>query len=328
MPSVSMPKYFILLLIIISGCGKTNSGKEPIPVRIRVGVLNGPSAVSIVKMMNNARVSRDSTSIEFIVKSEPSQVKSMMFREEVEFAFLPSTTAAILYNMGLNYQVAVIPLWGTMYLIGEDESVHSLSDLKGKTVYQMGRGVTPDVVLRYILDKKGLIPDRDVKIDYSFPSHIDLANAVKAGIAKLGVISEPQVSMIISQNPRVKRLIDMTVEWNAATHDSIPFAQTFVVVNRTFAGKNQAMVRQFLTDYGNNINWINENPDLAAGMLVRNKILPDSSVAYAAIPGCNMKFVLAAKVKKQVKDYFDIFFRLNPDIIGGKVPDENFFYNE
>ena len=326
--SAQFSKYFFFILLIAVGCGNPNSQKETPSPRIRVGVLNGPSAISIVKMMNDARSEKDSRTVEFILKSEPSQIKSMMYREEVEFAFLPSTTAAILYNMGFNYQVAVIPLWGTMYLIGEDETVKSIDDLKGKTVYQMGRGVTPDVVFRFILEKRGLIPDKDIKIDYSFPSHIDLANAVKAGIAKLGVISEPQVSMIIKQNPKVKSLIDLTREWDRATLDSIPFAQTFIVVNRTFAGKYPEKVKQFLIDYENNINWINEHPAEAAGLIVRNGILPDSMVAYSCIPRCNMKYVLAGSVRNQVMNYFNLFFLLNKDIIGGKMPDENFFYNE
>jgi len=31
-------------------------------------------------------------------------------------------------------------------------------------------------------------------------------------------------------------------------------------------------------------------------------------------------------VEEEVREYFDVFYRMNPDIIGGKMPDENFIY--
>jgi len=56
----------------------------------------------------------------------------------------------------------------------KDISVNSWQKIKGKKVYLMGRGMTPDVMFRYLCGKNNLIPDKDFFPDYSFPTHLEL----------------------------------------------------------------------------------------------------------------------------------------------------------
>ncbi len=46
-------------------------------------------------------------------------------------------------------------------------------------------------------------------------------------------------------------------------------------------------------------------------------------MAKSCIPRSNLNFVEA----NQINVYFTIFFDMNPDIIGGKVPDDNLYLN-
>jgi len=121
---------------------------------------------------------------------------------------------------------------------------------------------------------------------------------------------------------------DLTHEWNKVTGDSIPFAQTMLMVNNDFALNNPEMVKNFLQEFSENINWINTFPGLAARLIVAHKILPDSAAAAICIPRCNIKYVFAADAEKKIMSFFDILFQLNKDVLGGKLPDENFFYKE
>ncbi len=318
----------LIALTLMTGCNHRSSGKKGEAPVINIGVLNGPSAVSIIKMMDRGSLREKDIPLKFIIRSEPGQIKSLMFRHQVDFAFLPSTMAALLYNNGFDFRVASIPLWGTMFLVGSDSSVHTLRDLKGKSIYQMGRGVVPDIVMRYILEKNGLAPDRDVRINYNYPSHVELANAVTAGIVPMGILTEPQVSLILKKNKSIRSILDLTDEWNRITGDSIPFAQTMVVVSDSFSLKYPGLVANFLSDFSKNIDWINQHPDSAALLLVQHQILPDSAVAAASIPRCNIHYVFAADKRKQVMKFFDILYNLNKDVLGGKLPDEKFFYTE
>ncbi|HYX08798.1 MAG TPA: ABC transporter substrate-binding protein [Bacteroidales bacterium] len=310
-------------LLFLLSC--SSGGKKKPANTITIVTLRGPSAISMIKMIDSPKMDKH-IELQFIIKDDPNQVKPYLVRGEADFAVLPSTMAAVLYNQGLPYQLTSIPLWGTLHLFGSDTTIHSWQDLKGTRVYSMARGMTPDIVFRYLLNAHGLQPDKDVTLDYSFPTHRDLANAVAAGRASLGVISEPLVSMVISRNPKVHEIFDLDKEWNKATHDSIPFAQTALIVNKKFAESNPDKVMAFLDFYKEACQWINTHPAKGSKLIVTSRILPDTLVARKSIPGCNIRFANAWPVRNQINDYFNVFYTFNPDMLGGKLPDEEFYY--
>ena len=308
---------FIIILLIFFGCSKNNESKK-----ITIATLKGPSAMGMIKMIDSLANTENAES-EIIIRNEPIQVRQLMLENKVDFAILPTTMGAILYNKGLPYQLAAIPVWGTLYLFGTDSTIKTWNDLKGKRIYLMGKGMTPDVLFKYLLIRNNIDPDKDVILDYSFPTHIELANAVAAGKAILGVISEPMVSMVIQKNKNVFPVFDLNTEWQKV-HSNIPIAQTAFLVKSDFAIKNPQFVDQLMNEYQKSTEWVNANPDSAAELIVKYKILPNAVVAKESIPRSNLHFVNANEIKTEIYHYLDIFYTLNPDIIGGKIPDEKF----
>jgi len=229
-----------------------------------------------------------------------------------------------MYNKGLDYRLLAIPVWGSLYLAGTDTTVTRFTDLKGKRIFLMARGMTPDVLFRHLLLKNGINPDKDINLDYSFPTHIDLANAVKAGKASLAVISEPQLSLAMKLNPEVKRLLSLHDEWMRS--EGTPIAETALMAGNNVIRNSRQVVEQLLKSYDLSTKWVVQHPDSAAELIVRFQILPDPKSALLAIPQINFKFVRADTIRQQVSDYFKVFYDMNPDIVGGKIPDENFFY--
>ncbi len=312
----------IFLLFLIS-CG-SRPGDENSDV-VEVATLRGPSAISMIHMIDSLR-EIENKKVNFQIKNEPLQIRPLLFQEKVEFAVVPTNMASILYNKGVNYKLAAVPVWGTLYLFGERGEIESWSDLKGEKIHLMAKGMTPDVMFRYLLKKNGIDPQKDVTLDYSFPTHIELANAVASGKAELGVISEPLVSMVISKNNQVEPVLSLNKEWKRQTGIEIP--QTALLVHKNFAAENKQWIDQFLKKYAQSVGWINNNPKNGARLIVKNKILENEKVAYQSIPRCNMNFRYAYDIKDLVADYLDIFQNMNPDIIGGKLPDENFYYKK
>lgn len=264
----------------------------------------------------------ESGNIKVVIEDEPIQVRKMMLEGTADFAVLPATMAAILYNKGLDYKLIAIPVWGTLYLFGNDTTIRSWKDLKGKTVHVMARGMTPDVLFRSLLLKNGILPGEDVALDYSFPTHIELANAVAAGRAELAVISEPMVSLVMSKNKQVHSLFDLNQEWEKS--GGSPMAQTAFLVKGKLTDESPQLVEQVLTAYENSTRRVNEDPQTAARLIVQSGILPDSAVALHSIPRSNLNFVRAKKIKKEINEYLKVFYDMNPEIIGGKLPDEDF----
>jgi len=217
-----------------------------------------------------------------------------------------------------------IPVWGTLYLFGQDSTIKNWEDLRGKKVYVMARGMIPDVLFRYLLIKNDIEPDKDITLDYSFPSHIDLANAVAAGRAELAVISEPLVSLVMKRNIKVSAIMDLNKEW--ALLQGTPIPQTALLGRGSFIDKDPVLAVKILSACDRSVAWVNSNPDSAAILIVKHNILPDIDVAKASIPRSNMNFMRADSISNEINDFFRVFFEMDPDIIGGKIPDEKFYY--
>ncbi len=258
------------------------------------------------------------------ILNEPLQVRKMMIEGSADFAILPTTMAAITYNKGMDYQLIGIPVWGTLYLCGSDTTITRWEQLRGKRVNVMAKGMTPDVLFRYLLQINGINPETDITLDYSFPTHIDLANAVAAGQAALGVISEPLASLVMQKNKAVRIIFDLNDEWKKK--ESIPIAETAFMAKKSVIQGNRHLVEQVILSYQASTEWVNHNIDSAALLIVKYNILPNYDVAVDAIPRSNLKFVRAKDIQLQIEEYLNVFYKMNPDIIGGKIPDENFFY--
>lgn len=312
----------LAFVFLLNGCRNSIPDTDS-PNTYVIATLKGPSSMGMIKLIDSLNQGNNHT-IKVKILNEPLQVRKMMIDNSADFAILPTTMASILYNKGLEYQLMAVPVWGTLYLSGSDTTITRWEDLRGKRVNVMARGMTPDVLFRYLLQKNGLEAGRDVTLDYSFPSHIDLANAIAAGQTKLGVISEPLASMVIHKNKAVRRIFDLGEEWSK--FQGAPVAETAFMVKKSLIKNDIELVNKLNSAYDASTKWVNNKPDSAAMLIVKYNILPDYNVAYDAIQRSNLNFVYAKNIKLEVEEYLNVFYKMNPDIIGGKIPDEEFIY--
>ena len=312
----------VVLAFLLYGCRNSTPNTDSTSTYI-IATLKGPSSMGMIRLIDSLSQGKRH-SVQVKILNEPLQVRKMMIDGSADFVILPTTMAAIVYNKGLEYQLIAIPVWGTLYLFGSDTTITRWEDLRGKRVNVMAKGMTPDVLFRYLLQKNGINPDRDITLDYSFPTHIDLANAVAAGQTDIGVISEPLASMVIQRNKTVRRIFDLSEEWSK--YEGIPIAETAFMAKKSVIKNNREMVEKLISGYEASTKWVNQNPDSAAMLIVKYNILPNYDVALNAIPRSNLKFIRAKGIRLQLEEYLNVFYQMNPDIIGGKIPDEEFFY--
>jgi len=314
--------YLSVIVLLLYGCGG-RTRNETGRVTYTIAALRGPSAMGMIRMIDSLNHGTGH-SLNVKILNEPLQVRKMMLDGTADFAILPTTMAAIMYNKGLKYKLIGIPVWGTLYLVGSNAAVTRWEDLRAKRIYVMARGMTPDVMFRHLLMKNGLDPDKDVMLDYSFPTHIDLANAVASGQADLGIVSEPLASLVMRKNKDIRVIFSLEEEWNRFEDSEI--AETAFLGKESVIHNNPEIVKSIVSAYAFSTGWVNQHPDSAAALVVKYGIVPDTDVAINAIPGSNLKFVKAYEVRKEIEDYLNVFYKLNPDIVGGKIPDENFIY--
>ncbi|MEA3317334.1 MAG: hypothetical protein U9R54_05205, partial [Bacteroidota bacterium] len=145
--------------------------------------------------------------------------------------------------------------------------------------------------------------------------------------AEIGVVSEPLVSLITSKNKKINIIFDINDEWNKATNN-IPLAQTALIVNSNFAKNYPKLTNAFLESYKTSSLWLTNNANLAAKLVIKHNILPDTSVARKSIQHSNIKFEYAYEMQKSINEYLNVFYLMNNKIIGGRIPDENFYYKK
>lgn len=302
-------KQISALLLSILLAVSCNSGRSDAN-RIVIASLRGPSSVAMLQLIDSL-ANEDAASIEVKIFDEPLLVRKMMLEGKADFALLPTTMAALSYNRGIDYRLAAVPLWGTLYLCG----THIPASLNGERVFLMAKGMTPDVMFRHMLVTQGLRPEMDVTLDYRFPTHIDLANAAIADLTPLCVLSEPYLSLALKRNPRLQIIAPLS--------DGTP--ETAFLVRGTFAEGSPEIVRSIVEAYRRSGEWVKANPEQAAQLAVDYGILPDAEAALSSIPRSNIDVVPAGEAREALDSYLKLFFDMDPRIIGDKMPDEKFY---
>lgn len=330
--------YLLLLLLLcsVAGCSKfivkeNESSPNPLSqseiVKADIGVLRGSTAISIVKMIDEQPSLGEGVKVNYAVEQSPEVLSSKLLSEEIEMATIPTNMAASLYNKGVPYQLAAVNTWGVMYLLSNDMSVNNWSDLKGKQIGAVSKGASSDVVFKYLLSQNGINPDKDVTLNYN-PSPVELAQMIIAGKIDIAVLPEPWVSLVLSKNPQVKMKLDLQKEWTKIQGSDTPFAQTCLVVNKNFASQHPDIVNAFLEEYSRSIDWVNHNTESSASLLKKHDLGIPAELAQAAIPRCNLRYMSSQDASPAVEKYLKVLMDFSPETIGGKVPDDKFYYQK
>ena len=150
-------------------------GTEADTAHFRIAALKGPTAMGLVKLMKDSE-SGETTGNEytFTLAGSADEVTPALLKGELDMACVPANLAAVLYNKTEGeIEVLAVNTLGVLYIVENGESVHSMADLKGKTIVAAGKGATPEYALRYLLTENGIDPDNDVTIDWK-SEHLSL----------------------------------------------------------------------------------------------------------------------------------------------------------
>ncbi len=200
-----------LSLVLLFGCGNKEITKEKL--NINFSYRDGIPGLTAVKLIKDNPTIDENIIIDYeMLASPPDLLVSKVLKEEADIAIVPSNLAAQAYNKGLNYKIVGTSNWGgTLYLLST-EDINSISELKDKEIYAFGKGLTPDLILRYVLSENGLVPDEDVKINY-LNAASDLGPAFLSGKTNLALLSEPLATNIMMKDEDAKIVLDLNEAW-------------------------------------------------------------------------------------------------------------------
>lgn len=282
--------------------------------------------MGMVELMQSAEDGKARHDYAVTMYGTPDEIVPKIVSGELDVAAVPTNLASVLYNKtkGAVQMVAVNTL-GVFYVVENGDTVKSLADLKGKTVYTTGKGANPEYVLNYLLRENGLDPEKDLTVEYKSEATEVAAALQTAGAGAVAMLPQPYVTVVAQKMPELRVALDMTQEWNKVNPDS-GLVSGVLVARRDFIAEHEAAFAEFLEDYKNSTMYVNENVEAASELVAKYGIIEKAPLAAKAIPQCNITYLDGKEMKAAASGYLKVLFDQDAKSVGGALPGDDFYY--
>ena len=321
-----------LALLCFAGCAADKGPVSSTPqsaekTTVRIAGMKGPTTMGLASLLDLNEKGETANEYVFSLKGAADEITPLLNKGELDIAAVPANLASVLYNKteGKIILLAVNTL-GVIYITERGETVKSVADLKGKTIFATGKGTTPEYSLRYILSANGLDADEDVSIEWFGEASEVVAKAAQTEGA-VAMLPQPYVTVAGTKIADLRVALDLNAEWDKTDTDSMMV--TGVVIARTeFLKNNKDAVDAFLKEYEKSIDFANENVAETALLIEKIGIVEKAAIAQKALPYCNLKYLDGKEMKTAVGGYLAVLFENNPAAVGNALPDDAFYYAE
>ena len=313
-----MKKILALLLSIAMIFAFASCGSNELSQQMRVGTLVGPTGMGLIDLQDNEN-------IDLQLYQAPTDVTQKLLSGDLDVACVPSNLGAVLYNKTKgNVQILTNIVNGVLYVVENGESVKSVKDLAGKTIYASGKGGTPEYVLERLLNEQDLHSGKEVTVQW-MDNHADVAQKVASTEGAIGLLPEPQVSAIGAKAQTVKVALNLNDEWKTVTGQELPMG--ILVAKKDFTDKNAEDIDKFINLVSASIEDVQSASDEVVQKIVDAKIIPSAEICKAVIPNCSLVCYSAEDTEAILSPLYDELFKLNPASIGGAQPEDDIYYN-
>lgn len=318
-----------LCTALFAGCASSNrdggSGDVPTadPVNVRIAALKGPTAMGMVQFMDqvDSGVLTDNN-YTFSIAAAIDEVTPMLAKGELDIAAIPANVSSVLYNNNsAGFQVLAINTLGVLYIVESGNTVQSMEDLRGKTIYASGKGATPEYALNYILSANGIDPTADVTIEWK-SEHAECLSALMAQENAIAMLPQPFVTTAQTKSDHIRVALDLTQEWDALQEgNETPSALItgVVVARREFVEQNPDAVSAFLDHYKTSVEYVNSNTDGAAQLVGQYGIVT-AEVAKKALPACNITFIEGKEMQEKLSGIWPFCLSRIPGLSAALCP--------
>ena len=336
----NMKKTLFLLfavILVLSGCSTDAAQTEQIqtvseptqepsePIEISVMIPYGSPALSFAEFLINEESQDDTFSLgasasyktEMVNGADPLIAAFTSQSHDVIVA--PTNLGAKFYNTGIPYVYCGAVVYGNLFLASL-EPLSSLSDLEGMEIVAFSQNSTPDVVLLTVLNESGLLD----KVSIHYVGSVSEAQGeLLAGTADAALLAEPILS--VSQTKAELNIIDLQDEWARLT-GAQSYPQAGIYIKSEIVEKYPDLIESFLRLVEQSINNANaDSTGIAASLEAIEFGLP-AKIIESAIPNSHLVFETADKSKVDLEFYYNKIMELNPALLGGRLPDEGFYY--
>ncbi len=292
---------------------------------VDVAALRGPTSMGLVKLMEESENGFTDNSYSFTLEGAPDAIVPLLVKGDIDAAAIPGNLASVLYN-NTKGQIEVIAIntLGVLYIVENGDSIQSVDDLRGRTIYSAGKGSTPEYALQYILSSNGLEVGKDVFIEWK-SEHAECVAALKADKNGCAMLPQPFAATAMMQDSNIRIALDLNDLWEEKVGSVLITGVT--VVRKDFASENPETLQAFMEDYASSVEYAQCDVPGAAALIGKYGIVPEKA-ALAALPYCRISFITGEEMKEALSEYLSILYDANPKSVGGALPDDGFYYTE
>jgi NitT/TauT family transport system substrate-binding protein len=327
------------LLLAAAGCGGSTSDTMSTAVakldRLTLVAPPGPMAIPMAYLVVNDKLADVAEETELLVWENADQLRALVADGQGDLITVPSNNAAIFYNKGLQLKLLDISVWNITYLVTRDPGASSFSDIEGQSLVVSFQGSVPDVMFQYLATKEGLDPATAFALRYA-TDPTQAAQLLVAGQVENAVLSEALATSVILQTKDkevpLRRALAFDEAWAAATGaagdvEALQTPIAGVVATATVMAKPE-VIAAFEREYAAALQWMLNDP-AGAGQLVETE-LPElglkAAVLTASLQNITWRHTPAAEARTSLESFYTALMELSPEVIGGKLPDDGFYY--
>ena len=300
----------------------------------KVMVLSGPTGVGAAKLMSDVEYAQENDGMTpdgepcvidtVTVEADNQAVSSALINGDADIAAVATNVAATLVNKNPeSIQVLAVNTLGVLYILEKGDTVTSMADLAGKTVYATGEGANPEYVLNYLLTENGVDP---AGVDIQWMTAQEVTAQMVSSEDGICMLPVPAATALMIQDSGVRQALSLTDEWSTVSDGEL--AMGCIVARTDYIEENPLGVENFLRAYEESIEYMSDPDNLeeAAELVAQYGITANANIAKAAIPQCNLVCLTGDEMKSVLEAYYQVLFDADPTSIGGALPDASFYY--
>ena len=273
---------------------------------MKIGALKGPTAMGMAQLL-------DDENYEFSLAASPDEIVPMIVQGQVDVAAVPSNLASVLYQKtDKNVSVLAVNTLGVLYLVENGDSIQSVDDLKGKTIYASGKGATPEYALNSVLKSNGLDPEKDVTIEYK-SEHAEVVAALAEDQTAVGLLPQPFVTTALMKNENLRVALDLNELWESSATDGSRLVTGVVIARNDYLKEHEADIDAFMDAYKDSVEFVNSDTEAAAQIIGNHDIIP-AEVAAKAIPECSIVFMEGDEMQTILSGYLNTLIRKQSEV--------------
>jgi len=299
-------------------------------------ILSGPIAsVShpLIHMATTGALNDIAKKVEFKLWKNPDELRALTLRGGANFIAVPSNVAANLYNKGVDIKLLNISVWGILGMLTRDKTKKTLSDFKNEEIAMPFRADMPDILFEEIVKAQGMDPKKDFKLRY-MSNPMDAMQSLILRQVNHALLAEPAISIALKKTgsfplkliaPDLYRSADLQEEWGKTFNVEAKVPQAGIAVLGDLA-KNTNLIKRFKEEYNKSLLWYKSHPKEAGELIVKTIPALDAQGLSNSIKYVKLDPVEVKDAKEDLEFFYSILKKNNPKSIGGKLPDNKFYF--